>query len=610
MRKKQTEQQSFEAEGLSAQREYIQTRFVDGGDSFDLLVAESFVRGMRELGYKSNAHALDELIDNSEQSGATNVHIAFGYDGKSDAKPTAIAVIDDGHGMDAPMIRAAMMWGGTHRADDRRGFGRFGYGLPSATVSISARYAVYSWTAGGTVHGVTFDLEALKNGKYRGKDGRTLIPTAKEASLPNWVSEHITTHFPGGIPKSGTVVILDSLDRLRWKTTKVLREKLSEHFGVTYRNYLRVMNIVVDGAAVEPIDPLFLTPGAKFFSNDAEGLPAAAFEVKDPDTGKPLGVVKVRFSYLPPAAFSSKYADPAKLELNKARSSIREQHNGLLILRNGRQLDLITKLPRGAGWKRGFKNYDAFYKVEIDFPATLDEEFSVTTAKQQVVLSDRMWELLRQIGLPRVMADLYKRVNHDLVALKKAVEDSEQKVRASEQVMQDIQKYKARRSEATAEARKEEAERNRSEHIRRRAKEARVPEDVVEKQFEAESHGKIYLVEAENLPGAPFFRVVPRGTQIVLLINEGHRFYEDLYASFASSPQLRSGLELLLFVIGEAELDANPDRRRFYEGERAEWSRVLNTALDRLIEIDAAEFETDAEELLDEEVEEPVAQTA
>ena len=63
---------------------------------------------------------------------------------------------------------------------------------------------------------------------------------------------------------------------------------------------------------------------------------------------------------------------------------------------------------------------------------------------------------------------------------------------------------------------------------------------------------------------------------------------------------MKASLELLLFVMGEAELDANPDRRRFYESERAEWSRVLNTALDRLHEIDAGEFETLGEEALDE----------
>ena len=45
-------------------------------------------------------------------------------------------------------------------------------------------------------------------------------------------------------------------------------------------------------------------------------------------------------------------------------------------------------------------------------------------------------------------------------------------------------------------------------------------------------------------------------------------------------------LELLLFVLGDCELDSNDERQLFYETERAEWSKVLNVALDRLEHIE------------------------
>ena len=44
--------------------------------------------------------------------------------------------------MEPDMIRAAVLWGGTHRPNDRRGFGRYGFGLPSAAVSVTRRYHV------------------------------------------------------------------------------------------------------------------------------------------------------------------------------------------------------------------------------------------------------------------------------------------------------------------------------------------------------------------------------------------------------------------------------------------------------------------------------------
>jgi hypothetical protein len=172
-------------------------------------------------------------------------------------------------------------------------------------------------------------------------------------------------------------------------------------------------------------------------------------------------------------------------------------------------------------------------------------------------------------------------------------------LRPSELVMQEIQKFKARRPQLVSEKLQQEAEYHLQEYVRRRAKESNVPEALIEQQLEADAESRTHVVETEALPGAPFFRVIPRGGQVVLLINEGHRFYDDLYAAFESSPQLRARLELLLFVIGEAGLDAHGDRRRFYEAERTEWSRVLNTALDRLGEMDATEFEAEAEDVLD-----------
>src|SRR5882672_2908350 len=123
---KNADSEQIMSEGLRGQREYTK-RLEEEGCEFNLLIADAFIRGIREIGYKSNATALNELIDNSIQATALNVHVAFGYSGDSD-KPTGLAVIDDGHGMDKGMVRAAMMWGGTHRENDREGFGRFGYG--------------------------------------------------------------------------------------------------------------------------------------------------------------------------------------------------------------------------------------------------------------------------------------------------------------------------------------------------------------------------------------------------------------------------------------------------------------------------------------------------
>ena len=146
------------------QQDYIDTITAAGFD-FGLTVAEAFVNSMRDLGYKSTATALDELIDNSLEAGAENVHVAFGY-GKSQAKPEEIAVLDDGYGMLPTMIRASVVWGGTDREGSRDLFGRYGYGLPSASISQGKRLTVYSRPDAGAFHAVDLDIDEIRSGKY------------------------------------------------------------------------------------------------------------------------------------------------------------------------------------------------------------------------------------------------------------------------------------------------------------------------------------------------------------------------------------------------------------------------------------------------------------
>src|SRR5437868_3382613 len=85
-----------------------------------LTVPDAFVRRIRHLRYRSNVEAIAELVDNAIQAYAERVDIVFGYEGtESQKKLTQIAVLDDGHGMTPDMIQLAMMWGGTHRENDR-----------------------------------------------------------------------------------------------------------------------------------------------------------------------------------------------------------------------------------------------------------------------------------------------------------------------------------------------------------------------------------------------------------------------------------------------------------------------------------------------------------
>jgi hypothetical protein len=118
---------------------------------------------------------------------------------------------------------------------------------------------------------------------------------------------------------------------------------------------------------------------------------------------------------------------------------------------------------------------------------------------------------------------------------------------------------------------------------------------VITLELEMEVQGHPYKVITEQSPGAPFFRVEQIGGQKVLYLNTAHRFYTDVYSVDGATPQLRASLEVLLFVIGDCELDAKDDIQTFYKAERAEWSHRLNIVLDRLEQFVAAAAKTQDE---------------
>jgi Histidine kinase-, DNA gyrase B-, and HSP90-like ATPase len=566
---------------LDAQRRYAKRMVAEGYD-FGLTHGEAFVRGIRDLGYKSTATAIDELIDNSEQAGAQQVHVFFDDFGRD---PTWLAVADDGHGMVPEMIRLAVIWGGTHRENDRKGFGRYGWGLPSASVSIGRRFTVYSWTSGlDSCQMVTVDLDDIAEGRYN-EDGRIVIPAARPAQLPEDLRLYLEDlNFSAD---HGTLVLIETIDRLTWRNPATLKTNLLEHFGVIYRNYLRNIRMTVQGTRVEVVDPLFLTPGARYYDLDderPEELEPIRIDVRDKETKEPKGTITVRFSYMPYTFLRPDKPKPGSRANKNKRQDIRIDNNGLIILRNGRQIDVITR-------KHPYINFltdDRTIGVEVNFPPTLDEEFSITTSKQQVVLTDRMWNILQENDVFKAIRSMRKQYDTDKAAWQgrfAAREDSGEG-RASEQAMTEASKYKTQPPGGDAEDRRRKAAERMRQLAAKRAEETGKSVEEALRELEAEAQGRPYVVKEEEMPGAPFYRMEQIGGMKVLYLNRAHNFYKDMYAQIAvqasdnpSALRLRSALEVLLFVLGDCELDANDERQVFYANERYEWSRRLETTL-------------------------------
>lgn len=582
------------ASGLQQQKKYVDD-LKRKNFNFGLTVGDAFVRGIRDIGYKHTGTALDEQIDNSYQAGADQVHVIFGYDGtSSNKKPSELAVLDNGHGMEPDMIRASVTWGGTHREGDRSGFGRYGYGLPTSAISQGHRYTVYSKIEDGDVWAVTIDIDEIGAGQYTNAEGLIVVPEARKAKLPAFINKYIDEQL-GGDWKHGSIVVMDKLDKVDRTTTGGLHAFLMEHFGVAYHKLRGDFDIVVNGERVQPIDPLFITPGYRYYDLDeqrAEALEPIVIDVKDAKTKEVKGKLTVRMSYMSPDFASIDKMQKAVGKNANARFPIMSKYNGFIFSRNGRIIDTVTRNPLTT-----FMNYDRYIKIEIDFPAELDEHFNVSTSKQRVDVADTIWDRLREAGLLKAIEHLRSKSKEKRSDLKNRREHDKDKKRASEEAMERTALLtEAKPNHDDTERRQQRGKEGLEREAARRANETGQDKQTVQRELELEIKDRGYKVAFDNAVGAPFFRIEQIGGAKVLFVNKSSRFFQEVHSGPKSTPDVRAALELLLFAIGDRILETKETQRDWYQFEVGEWSRKMEFALGQLTQQVGSSDEDDDDE--------------
>ena len=173
---------------------------------FDIVPTALAVNAMRDNGYKNAAYAIAELFDNSIQAGAGSVELLC-VEAEEQLRQRRvrrirqIAVLDNGIGMDSDVLRQALQFGNGTRLDDRSGIGRFGMGLPSASISQCKKFEVWTWQSGPDDALYTYlDLREIERGEiedvplpqrapvpgYWRKAGKRLVPPEPWSCGRNW----------------------------------------------------------------------------------------------------------------------------------------------------------------------------------------------------------------------------------------------------------------------------------------------------------------------------------------------------------------------------------------------------------------------------------------
>lgn len=578
---------------MERQKAYV-VKLEKSNFKYGLTVGTAFVRGIREIGYKHTGTAVDELIDNSFEAGASHVHVVLHDDGgRRKNNVSQIAVIDDGSGMIPEMIRVAMLWGGTDRENSRTGFGRFGYGLPSSCVSQGRRFEVYSMPEGEKLYMCVIDLDEIEAGKYTSDEGEIIVPEPQPATLPRFVQDYIQNHLTEGRFEKGTVVVVDKLDKVTWKAMNALQNNLLEHFGVVYHKLRGQIDVWVNGKNVEPIDPLFLTPGYRWYELDAERakpLDPLRIDVKEKETKAVIGHINVRFSYMSPRFASIDKSKKAEGKNANERFSILKDYNGFIVARMGRIIHVVRHCPLTT-----FMHNDRYIKIELDFDASLDEEFNVSTSKQRVDVSERVWEILKESGLMKALEQLRKKFKEEKSAIAAEQDKDATGKRPSEQAMEETAKLAPVTPLPIAEKRAQQGRKRLEQEAEKRAAETGKTVEQAQREIEAELGGNLYKVAKRSIPGGVFFEVEQVGGTKVLWLNTASRFFQEVHSGPNSSPAVRAALEILLFSIGDRMLDGREELKAFYAHEIPEWSRKLEYALTQLAQTMAGQTSEDDE---------------
>jgi len=371
--------------------------------NFSIVPPHLAVRSMRDNGYKNMAYALAELVDNSIQAGARSVEVLLAerYElvtQREKRRIYQIGVLDNGCGMDARVLRMALQFGNGTRLDEsqRTGMGKFGMGLPSASISQCRRVEVWSWQHGVQSALYTFlDLDDIEAQRMHE------IPAPVPADVPE-VWRTMSTQ----IGDTGTLVVWSNIDRGNWVTSRAIVENSEFVIGRMYRHFLGAnavtirmcsFNVVMNRRGhieyqrhvdfepidimVRPNDPLHLIP---------YDTPRILEEWGNRPIFAPFGdlyektipIMDEHGTYHDVRIYTS-VAVPEARQRDLAGSTAYGRHVaknlGISIVRAMRELELDV------GQVRQHDPVERWWSMEIQFPPALDNVFGVTNNKQAAV---------------------------------------------------------------------------------------------------------------------------------------------------------------------------------------------------------------------------------
>lgn len=334
--------------------------------------AASLTASLRDLGYSLET-AIADLIDNSISADATKIQI---YCDMSCSEP-ALVIADNGCGMTEGEVIAAMRHGATDPRKERgpKDLGRFGLGLKTASFSQCRRLTVVS-TVKGERAGAEWSLAKIE------EDDDWFISVLD----PDEIEEQPSIELLGD---TGTLVIWRDLDRLFEEETgqkrdEIVNEKLTvveRHLSLVFHRFLagevkgqKKLSIYINGHQVAAFDPFCRKNEATQMLREDKVWIGDVPVVMQP-------FILPHHSRLSASEWDY-YQDRSDFISNQ----------GAYVYRNGRLMawgDWFRLVSKGEATKLA--------RVQIDFPNSLDEAWTIDIKKSRARPPHAVRERLRQI---------------------------------------------------------------------------------------------------------------------------------------------------------------------------------------------------------------------
>ncbi len=571
---------------------------------------------LRNTGYKNIESAVAEIIDNSVEANAKDIFVILreGIASSGRKVVTEIGFLDNGDGMPTNVLGNCLGIGASTR-QARKGMGRFGVGLPQASLYVCPEIEVYSWQNGiENAQKVYLDINKIKNGEQTEIEDPELTPIPEPyASYVHYQTMFVQYDFS----KSGTLVIWKKCDRVSPKTRGPLTERLEFSLGQKFRYFIHdgvsKIKIICDenpDAAVDvaPNDPLFLMndncvlckadePKRIYKPGQGSGLepPFELYTAKGTGTGEvsiPIKYVDrsgnlaessvlVRFSIVKDKFYDEtafpKGSNPGNYALGKYAARM----EGISVIRARREID--------------FRRFD-FYNVinepqhrwwgcEIVFDPELDEVFGVANNKQYVELKKVDVADLDpdEVDIPPI----WNQLDDTIIATIKAMYAQNEETRNNTRTFEDTQSPSTdiintvEKDPAIIddEDDEEEGEETSPDVVAETGKEELEKlgyENPTDEQGTAFINNSVNFVYADKGERSPAFDYKAVLKTTVITINTSHKFYTSFLSKIYSNAEVKTTFELFLASLIQSV--RKTDTYQAVENDRlmAAWYNRLN----------------------------------